>query len=124
MSRADPAPTQSPTWRTDEILVSILQYTAGIALVLTAWVLAFTDHARAAGSALLPGLLIIMLYGANQIRFRAVLERTVLLVGVWTLVAPWALGFAANDGATWAHVVLGSLAVASAMALLRIAKRP
>jgi len=124
MSRVDTAKSSPPTWRTDEILLGGLQYAAGVALVLAAWVLLFTDHARAAGSALLPGLLIVTLYGANQIRFRAVLERAVLLVGAWTLVAPWALGFATNDGATWAHVALGSVAVATAMMLLRIARRP
>lgn len=144
MSRIDTAPSPSPawrppartslettpektsetTWRTDEILVGILQHAAGLVLVLAAWVLVFTDHARAAGSALLPGLLIVTLYGANQIRFRVVLERVVLLVGIWTLVAPWVLHFAAHDGATWAHVVLGSVAIATALTLLRIARRP
>lgn len=123
MSQLDAA-TSSPTWRTQEILIGGLQHAAGVALVLTAWVLVFTDHARAAGSALVPGLLIVTLYGANQIRFRAVLERAVLIVGAWTLVAPWALGFGANDGATWAHVALGSVAIATAVALLRTARRP
>lgn len=56
--------------------------------MLTAWMLAVSDQARAAGSAVLPGLLIVMLYGANQIRVRAVLERVILPVGLWTLVAP------------------------------------
>ncbi|KAA0113162.1 hypothetical protein CIW48_29935 [Methylobacterium sp. P1-11] len=124
MTRMNAAPSPSPTWRTDEILLGILQHTAGIALILTAWMLAVTDQARAAGSAVLPGLLIVMLYGANQIRFQAVLERVILLVGLWTLVAPWALRFAANDGATWAHVALGSVAVATALSLVRMARRP
>ncbi|KZC00843.1 MULTISPECIES: SPW repeat protein [Methylobacterium] len=123
MSQPDAA-TSSPTWRTQEILIGGIQHAAGVALLLAAWVLVFTDHARAAGSALLPGLLIVTLYGANQIRFRAVLERAVLIVGAWTLVAPWALGFAANDGATWSHVALGGVAIATAVALLRIARRP
>ncbi|WP_070998495.1 SPW repeat protein [Methylobacterium sp. C1] len=118
------AATPSSTWRTQEILIGGIQHAAGVALLLAAWVLVFTDHARAAGSALLPGLLIVTLYGANQIRFRAVLERAVLIVGAWTLVAPWALGFAANDGATWSHVALGGVAIATAVALLRIARRP
>ncbi len=118
------AATPSSTWRTQEILIGGIQHAAGVALLLAAWVLVFTDHARAAGSALLPGLLIVTLYGANQIRFRAVLERAVLIVGAWTLVAPWALGFAANDGATWSHVALGGVAIATAVELLRIARRP
>lgn len=124
MSRIDTPGPPGPTWRTDEILIGILQHAAGIALVVTAWVLVLTDQARAAGSAILPGLLIVTLYGANQIRFRAVLERAVLLVGGWTVAAPWLLGFAANDGATWAHVTLGSLAIASAATWLRLARRP
>lgn len=123
MSRADTTTHAPPTWRTDEIVLGILQHASGVALVLTAWVLVFTDHTRAAASALLPGLLIVMLYGANQLRFQVVLERGVLLVGAWTLAAPWALGFAANDGATWAHVVLGGVAIASAVTWLRIARR-
>lgn len=132
MSRNDPASLSPPagrtlletTWPTEEILAGLLQHAAGLALVLAAWGLVFTDHARAAGSALLPGLLIVTFYGANRIRFRAVLERAVLLVGVWTLAAPWALGFAAHDGATWAHVVLGGVAIATALTLLRNARRP
>lgn len=123
MSRVDTA-TSSPAWRTEEILLGIVQHAAGVALVLAAWVLVFTDHTRAAASALVTGLLIVTLYGVNQIRFRAVVERGVLLVGAWTLVAPWALGFAANDGATWAHVVLGGVAIASAATWLRIARAP
>ncbi len=111
------------SWRTDEILLGGLQYAGGIALVMTAWVMVVADHAWAAGSELLPGLLIVTLYGANQIRSRAVLERAVLIVGAWTLVAPWALGFAANDGATCAQVALGGVAIVTAMALLRIRSR-
>lgn len=49
--------------------------------------LAVSDRVRAAGSAVLPGLLIVMLHGANQIRVRAVRERVILPVGLWTLVA-------------------------------------
>ena len=123
MSRVDTA-TSSATWRTEEILLGIVQHAAGVALVLAAWVLVFTDQTRAAASALVPGLLIVALYGANQIRFRAVVERGVLLVGAWTLVAPWALRFAANDGATWSHLVVGSVAIASAATWLRIARAP
>jgi SPW repeat len=124
MSRIETAAHAPPIWRTNEIALGILRHASGVALLLAAWVLVFTDHARAAASALLPGLLIVTLYGANQIRFRAVVERTVLIVGAWTIVAPWVLGFAASDGATLAHVALGSVAMATAASWLRIAGRP
>ncbi|MDP4006213.1 SPW repeat protein [Methylobacterium sp. NEAU K] len=118
----DDAASSRLIWRTDEILIGGLQHAAGIALVLAAWVLILEDHARPAASALLPGLLIVVLSGANQIRFRAAFEQAVALIGAWTLLAPWALGFAANDPATWAHVTLGTVAVVSAVTWLKRAR--
>ncbi|MHB2205294.1 hypothetical protein [Methylobacterium sp. CM6257] len=74
MSRAGTTIPSPPRWRADEILFGFLQHAAGITVVLTASALVLTDHTRAAASALLPGLLIVALYGTNQIRFEAVLE--------------------------------------------------
>lgn len=53
--------------QTVEIPVAIRQHQAGVVLVLAAWGLIFSVHVRAAGSALLPGLLIVTLYGAHAI---------------------------------------------------------
>lgn len=117
---AHPSPRE---WRTDGILLGALQHAAGAALVLAAWVLLLIDQGRAGASALLPGLLIFGLSTANQLRFRAVLERAVALTGAWTVLAPWMLGFAANDVATWAHVTLGGVALASALAWLNLARK-
>lgn len=123
MSQVKPPATPSPSgWRTDEILIGGLQHAAGNALLLAAWVFILVCQERAAASALLPALLVLGLSVASQIRFRATFERAVTLVGAWTLVAPWALGFAANDAATWAHVTLGAVVVASAVTWLRIAR--
>ncbi|MER2265313.1 SPW repeat protein [Methylobacterium oxalidis] len=123
MSQGELREPSPPGWRTDEILLGVLQHAAGTALVLAAWVLVLADRGNAAASALLPGLLIFALSGANQIRFRAVFEQAVALAGAWTLLAPWALGFAANDAATWAHVTLGGVTIASALAWLRVARK-
>lgn len=68
MSRVDTTAPSPPTWRTDEILLGILQ------------------HASA--------------------------------------IAPWVLEFAANDGATWAHVGLGGVAIGPAVTWLKLARRP
>ncbi|POR42413.1 SPW repeat protein [Methylobacterium sp. V23] len=118
---AHPSPSG---WRTDEILLGTLQHAAGAALVLAAWVLLLIDQGRPGASALLPGLLIFGLSAANQLRFRAVLERAVALAGAWTVLAPWMLGFAANDLATWAHVTLGGVTFVSALAWLKLARKP
>ncbi|WP_419951654.1 SPW repeat protein [Methylobacterium sp.] len=112
-------------WRTDEILVGVLQHAVGTALVLAACVLVYTDfNGRAAASALLSGLLVSALTRANQIRFRAVFEQGVALIGAWTVLAPWMLGFVAYDLATWAHVTLGVVAIVSAGAWLKVAREP
>src|SRR5919112_1318867 len=122
MSQVQRHAPSAPGWRTDEILLGVLQHAAGTALVLAAWVLVLPAHRHAAASAPLPGLLIFALSGANQIRFRAVFEQAVALAGAWTMLAPWALGFAANDAATWAHVTLGGVTLASALAWLRVVR--
>lgn len=125
MARSNLHARPSPSgWRTDEILLGALQHATGAALVLAAWVLIRVDQGRPGASALLPGLLVFGLSTANQLRFRAVLERAIALIGAWTLLAPWMLGFAANDVATWAHVMLGGVTFVSALAWLKLARKP
>jgi hypothetical protein len=122
MSSPNHRATAAPAaWHGIGIPAGTLQAAAGAALVLAAWVMISTDQSRAAASALVPGLLITTLYGADRFCFRAVLERAVLLIGIWALVAPWMLGFAANDNATWAHLAFGCMATVSAAAWLRLA---
>lgn len=122
MSQARMRVTPPPGWGTHEILVGALEHLAGTALVLAAWVLVFADQGPAAFSALLPGLLILSLTGINQFRFRPSFERAVALAGAWTVLAPWLLGFAVNDAATWAHVTAGAVAIGAALTRLRIAR--
>jgi hypothetical protein len=46
-----------------------------------------------------------------------------LLIGIWTAVAPWALGFTANANAMVSHVVLGLLvALTTAWELWQVRK--
>ncbi|MDP4003354.1 SPW repeat protein [Methylobacterium sp. NEAU K] len=113
--RMRPSPSGSGS---DEVLLGLAQHAIGSVLVLAAWGLAIMDQDRAASSALLPGLLIFGLSAASQLRFRAVIERAIALIGAWTLIAPWALGFAANDAGTWVHTIFGAATVAAAAASL------
>lgn len=124
MSHIDTPEAPPPKVRMDGPLVGILQHGAGVALVLAAWVWVFTEHSRAATAALLPALLIVTSYGANRIRFSAVLERAVLLVGICTIAAPWLPGFTAAERAIWTPLVLGGVAIASAATWLKVARQP
>src|SRR5262249_37568742 len=48
-----------------------------------------------------------------------------LLLGLWVLVAPWALGFADNTGAMGNHVVVGIVVAAlAAIELWLVHRRP
>lgn len=119
MQRLQPSSTR---WPTRELVVGTVQYAAGTLLIAIAWVLIAADQDRAAASALVPGLLILILTDLNLIRFRAAFERMVACLGLWTLLSPWALGFSANRATVWAHVVLGSVALICAAVWLRQAR--
>lgn len=97
-------------------------HAVGSALVLAAWALAIMGPGPGGLVGAPPGFQIFGLSAASQVRFRTVLEQAIALLGIWTIVAPWALGFAANDAATWTHMVLGALAFAATAASLRRAR--
>ncbi|MBX9930555.1 MAG: SPW repeat protein [Methylobacterium sp.] len=125
MARVRRHTSHNPVWRTDEILLGILQQLASTALIVSAFVLVVsTNQSRAAGSALLLGLLISALTRANQIRFRTAVEYLVAVAGACAVLAPWMLGFAAHDFATWAHLTLGILSVGCAMVWLKFEREP
>lgn len=112
----------SMRWQTREIVIGTVQYAVGTLLIAIAWVLIASDQDRAAASALLPGLLILVFTDLNLIRFRAAFERMVACLGLWTLLSPWALGFSAQSAAAWTHVALGGVTVVCAAVWLRHAR--
>ncbi len=108
--------------RTDEILLAAVQHAAGTALLVASWLMIMAGNAGAAASALPPGLMILVLSGADPARIRPPIEWSVVILGAGTALAPWLFGFSANDAATWLHVVLGVMAAGSAAARLRFAR--
>ena len=114
----------STRWQTRELVVGTVQYATGTLLIAVAWGLIAADQDRAAASALMPGLLILVFTDLNLIRFRAAFERMVAGLGLWTLLSPWTLGFSANLAAAWAHVALGGVTLVCAAVWLRQARTP
>jgi hypothetical protein len=61
----------------------------------------------AAWNAGIVGAVIVVLSIAAIVRFAQWEEWINLVLGLWVVVSPWVLGFAAMAAAMWGHVVIG-----------------
>ncbi|MEK9278606.1 SPW repeat protein [Bradyrhizobium sp. ISRA442] len=76
-------------------------------LFLTPWIFGFAHDYPAAPSAWVSGIIIGVVAIAALTKFAEWEEWVNLVLGVWVLVSPWVLGFAAQSAAGWAHVIAG-----------------
>jgi len=87
-------------------------------LFLSPWVLGFVGEVNPAWNAWIVGAALAVFAVAALTAFAEWEEWVSLALGLWLVVAPWALGFADLANAMWTHVVVGALAAAvSAWAL-------
>jgi SPW repeat len=80
---------------------------AGLLLVISPWLAAFTRDAIASGNAVLCGLLILSFTVAALLQLRDWRSWMNLVPGIWALLSPWILGFAADQLAAVIHVLVG-----------------
>jgi len=85
-----------------------------VVLFITPWVFGFATEQYASWNAWVGGVLVGAVAIGALGAFREWEEWLNLLLGIWVIVAPWVLGFAAITAAMSAHVVLGLLIAASA----------
>jgi hypothetical protein len=85
-----------------------------ILLFISPWALGFSAQQPAAGNAWISAIVIGALAVGALGAFREWEEWVNLLAGIWVIISPWILGFAAVAYAMWAHVVLGVLVAAMA----------
>jgi len=115
----------SVTIKTDHVPVDVINAVAGALLLLSPWVIGFSGESTAAWSAWISGAVIAAVALGALVAFHQWQGWGNVAAGAWTLIAPWALGFAANGGATVAHVILGAVvAVAAAIELWMVHNRP
>ncbi|MER9328511.1 SPW repeat protein [Mesorhizobium sp. M0488] len=95
-------------------VIDIVNVVAGIALVLSPWYLGFTTETYAAWNAWIAGAVIALIAVGALVASHAYEEWANLVVGLWTLVSPWALGFSGLAAAMWAHVIVGVIVAALA----------
>ena len=85
----------------------------GAVLFLMPWLFELGSTA-AAWNVGIVGAVIVALSIAAIVRFTQWEEWINLILGLWVMVSPWVLGFAAMAAAMWGHVVIGAAIVALA----------
>lgn len=94
------------------------QLVLGLMLFFAPWAVAFAGEQTPAWTAWITGALIGAAGIAGLVGQAHAASWANLVLGVWAILAPWLLGFAANANAMWSHVILGVLVVAAAAAEL------
>lgn len=94
----------------------IANLVAGLGLLLSPWYLGYAGQTGAAWNAWIVGVAITVIAGAALFAFHRVEEWMNLALGAWSVIAPWALGFAVLPAATWVNVIAGLVVAALAIA--------
>jgi uncharacterized membrane protein len=87
--------------------LDIVNIIAGLGLFLSPWYLGYTGETSAAWNASIVGAVVALIAIGALVAFHEYEEWASLALGLWSIVAPWALGFAAVTAAVWAHVIAG-----------------
>lgn len=96
----------------------------GAFLFFSPWIFGF-DAGPASQNAYVAGIVIAILAIAALAAFAVWEEWLNLIVGLWTLIAPWVLGFQAAKTAMAVHVVVGILvAVLAAVEIWMMSQNP
>lgn len=83
-----------------------------VCLFISPWVVGFVADATAAWNAWIVAVILGALAAAALSAFAEWEEWINLIAGVWLIISPWLLGFAADVNAMWTHVVIGVLVAA------------
>jgi hypothetical protein len=108
---------------TNAKLCDVANLALGAILFFSPWIFGF-DAGRASQNAYVAGLAIAALAIAALTAFAVWEEWLNLIVGLWTLVSPWVLGFQGTTAMT-VHVVIGAaVAILAAIELWIMSQNP
>jgi hypothetical protein len=108
---------------TNARLCDVANLILGAILFLSPWMFGF-DAGRASENANIAGIAIVALAIAALAAFAIWEEWLNLIVGLWTLVSPWVLGFQGTTAMT-VHVVIGAaVAIIAAIELWMMSQIP
>lgn len=104
-------------------LCDIANLILGACLFFSPWIFGF-DAGKASQNANIAGIVIVILAVAALAAFAVWEEWLNLIVGLWTLVSPWVLGFQ-HTHAMPVHVIIGiAVAVLAAIELWLMSQNP
>lgn len=83
-----------------------------VCLFVSPWVVGFAAETLPAWNAWIVGVVLGVLAIATLSAFAEWEEWANLVLGLWLIVSPWLLGFAANVNVMWTHVIVGVLVAA------------
>ncbi len=89
-------------------LCDVANLILGAILFFAPWLFKF-DAGKMSQNAHIAGIVIVILAIAALSAFAVWEEWLNLIVGLWVLVSPWALGFEATSSAMTVHVIIGVL---------------
>lgn len=108
---------------TNAKLCDVANLILGAILFFSPWMFGF-DAGRASENAYIAGIVIAVLAIAALAAFAVWEEWLNLIVGLWTLVSPWILGFQ-GTGAMKVHVAIGAaVAILAAVELWIMSQNP
>lgn len=91
-------------------------------LAASPWIVGFADERTAAWNAWFCAALTALAAIAALVRYHEWEEWAAAVIGVWTALSPWALGYV-SQAARWTHVIAGVLVLAIAAAEVWAARR-
>jgi hypothetical protein len=104
--------------RSELTTINIVNAILAALLFVSPWLIGFRDLQAASWNAWICGLAVFVLAVAAMTELQEWEEWVNGALGLWTLVAPWVLGFASVATALWTHVGVGAaIAVLAAIEL-------
>jgi hypothetical protein len=102
--------------RSELTVINIVSAVLAAFLFASPWVMGFSDLQPASWNAWVCGLAVCVIALAAVTQLKEWEEWVNGILGLWILIAPWALGFANVANALWTHVGVG-LAVTALAAI-------
>jgi SPW repeat-containing protein len=84
-----------------------VNFIAGLCLLFAPWVLGFTAETHAAWNAWIVGVVVALVALGALFAFSEWEEWVNLVLGLWAIISPWALGFTGVSAAAMTHIILG-----------------
>lgn len=95
---------------------SVLNFLAGIWMLISPWVLGIASIRNVTGNNVLLGIAVLILAASRAWGGQGVWASwTNVVLGLWVLISPWALGFAGSGTASTNNVLFGIIIAALAL---------